>query len=630
MDFSWLIGGPQGSGVETASNIFTQIFARMGYEIFGEREFYSNIKGEHSYFVVRVSDEKIHSNVNDLDMIVSYDADTIFRHFQDLSDTGTIIYDSDLDDVSTTNVNTLEPIYLPRPHGFLESKEKPFTIKGVIEYLQENGVLICPISFRTILSDLAKKAGNENIKKLNRMYNVIGVSLSMGFLNVSRDYLVDSVLQIFSKKPEVAELNKTAAGYAYRLLENKSSQNNFPTKDNQTILLQGFHGTALGKIQAGCRFQSYYPITPASDESFFLESNNTIKLQNNEKGGLLVVQVEDEISAIGMAIGSSLTGTRASTSTSGPGFSLMAEALGWSGINEIPLVITLYQRSGPSTGLPTRHGQDDLMFAIYGGHGEFPRIVYASGTVEESFYDTMRCFNYSDIFQVPVIHMMDKALASSTVTCAKFDPYLIPINRGKFLPENNGKECKRFEIIEGSISPRPRLGMDGNIFWNTGDERDPEGHICEDPVNRIKMMKKRLSRLEKISNELPDQEQLASYGIYENTILSWGSPTGPILDAIEILKNEEKKIGFIQIKLLHPFPSKLVKKLIENVEKIIIIESNYLSSLSMLFEQNTKRDVDYKILKFTGRPMTSSEIYKSLNDIIDNKAEKVTVLSHGA
>ena len=117
---------------------------------------------------------------------------------------------------------------------------------------------------------------------------------------------------------------------------------------------------------SGCRFQSYYPITPASDESVFLESNEILEIYNDRPGSTAVIQTEDEISAIGMMIGASLTGTRSSTSTSGPGFALMAEAMGWAGMNEVPIVIDVYQRSGPSTGLPTRHGQDDLLFAVTG------------------------------------------------------------------------------------------------------------------------------------------------------------------------------------------------------------------------------------------------------------------------
>ena len=184
------------------------------------------------------------------------------------------------------------------------------------------------------------------------------------------------------------------------------------SNDNSNyIIAQGSQSSPLGKIVAGCRFQTYYPITPASDDSEYLESNLIIKQNDNNNGSIVVIQTEDEISAIAMAIGSSLTGTRSCTATSGPGFSLMAEALGWAGMNEVPVIISLYQRAGPSTGLPTRQEQGDLLFAINAGHGEFPRIVYSSGDIEESFYDTVKVFNYAEKFQLPVIHMMDKFIA---------------------------------------------------------------------------------------------------------------------------------------------------------------------------------------------------------------------------
>jgi len=303
------------------------------------------------------------------------------------------------------------------------------------------------------------------------MFNVIGVSLSFGLLHVPEEKLLESIDSIFAKKPKIAEINKQAANFAYNFATAKFSNFSISlpgtTKESDTLLLQGFHGTAIGKMVCGCRFQPYYPITPASDESMFLEANEILEIKEDRPGSTLVVQTEDEISAMGMTIGGALTGTRSATCTSGPGFSLMAETLGWAGINEVPIVITLYQRSGPSTGLPTRHGQDDLLFAVHAGHGEFPRIVYASGTVEESFYDTGRCFNYADIFQVPVIHMMDKFLGSSIVTCKRFDIDKITINRGKLLEKIDG-EYKRFAPTEDGISPRSKLGLENGIFLEYG------------------------------------------------------------------------------------------------------------------------------------------------------------------
>ena len=633
-DLTWLIGGPQGSGVESGANIFSKVCAGIGYQVFGKREFYSNIKGEHSYFAVRISDKKIHSNVNDVHLMVAFDAEMVFRHVAEVVKGGAIIYDSDLEDTKIDEVHTLDIYFKSRLEKYLESKNKEFSIKGILETAKERGVTLLSVSFREILSKLAEDTNNPKLKGMIRMFNVIGVSLSLGILGLDSKPLLDSIESIFSKKPKVAEINKQVANYAYNYATSKFDKiifsPNSVKKEPNIMLVQGHQGTAIGKMVCGCRFQPYYPITPASDESVYLESNEILNVNEDRPGSTVVVQTEDEISAIGMMIGGALTGTRSSTCTSGPGFSLMAESLGWAGINEVPVVITNYQRSGPSTGLPTRHGQDDLLFAINAGHGEFPRIVYASGAIEESFYDTGKCFNFADIFQVPVIHLLDKFIASSVITCKRFDPEKVTIDRGKLLEKIETKPYKRFEQTSDGISPRSKLGLEDGIFWNTGDESDEYGHISEDPYMRIQMMDKRLSRFDLILNQIPKEDQVVSFGMANHCIISWGSTKGPIIDAIDMLKKENINVGFIQIKLLHPFPTEYVKSLLKDVKTIIDVEANHTGQLGTLFKQNLGKDVDYFILKYTGRSMTSTEIYDSLKKILGNKAKKREILTHGA
>ncbi|ABX12309.1 2-oxoacid:ferredoxin oxidoreductase subunit alpha [Nitrosopumilus maritimus] len=632
-DFTWLIGGPQGSGVESGANIFSRVCAEMGYQVFGKREFYSNIKGEHSYFAVRISDEKIHSNVNDVTLMASFDAETIFRHYDEVVSDGGIIYDADLDDVTTDRVHTLDAPFRERLHKKLESKNKPFSIAGVLEIAKENGVKLYPVSFKSILETLAEETENPRLKGLVRMFNVIGVSLSLGLVKMPPDSLQKTIGTIFSKKQEIAKINQQTANYSYNYATAKFEDFHHTLtgiqKESGTLLVQGFQGTALGKMACGCRVQPYYPITPASDESVFLESNEILEIIDDRPGSTAVIQTEDEICAMGMTIGSALTGTRSATCTSGPGFALMTEMLGWAGINEVPVVITNYQRSGPSTGLPTRHGQDDLLFSVFAGHGDFPKIVYASGDVEESFYDTGNVFNYADIFQVPVIHLMDKFIASSVVTCTRFDPSKITINRGKLLDKVEG-EYERFAFTEDGVSPRSKLGLDNGIFWDTGDESDEKGHITEDPVLRVKMMDKRMSRLDLILKEIPEAEKAVSFGVEDFTVITWGSSKGPIIDAIEMLKKDGISIGLVQIKLLHPFPGDYVASLLKDAKTIIDVEANHSAQLGKLFKQNVQRDIDYSILKYTGRAMTSTEVYDSLKKIVENKAEKREVLMHGA
>jgi len=633
-DFTWMIGGPQGSGVETAANIFSQVFSKMGYQVFGKREYYSNIKGEHSYFAVRISDQKIRSSIKGTNMLIAFDAETIFRHADDVLENGVVIYDSTLENMRISDVITFENDFKDRLENLLKSKNKEATVRGMLDLASENGVKINSVSFRSLLTELSENLENPRIKNMNRMFNVLGVSLSLGLLMIPSEKLTESVNSIFSKKKSIAEINVSAANFAYNYATTKFEHNSFKfeSKDIQdnTILVQGHYGTSIGKIISGCRFQSYYPITPATDESNFLETNEILEINEDRPGSTLVVQTEDEISAIGMAIGSSLTGVRSATCTSGPGFALMTECLSWAGINEVPVVITFYQRSGPSTGLPTRHGQDDLLCAINSGVGEFPRIVYASGNVSDSFYDTAQVFNYADIFQVPVIHMLDKFIASSVTTCERFDETKVNIDRGKLLEEITSDNYNRFAHTEDGISPRSKLGLENGVFWNTGDESDVQGHISEDPVNRLEKMDKRQSRFDHILEKIPKSEQIVQHYEGDFCIVSWGSTQGPILDAIEMLKNDGINLGFIEIKLLHPFPKELLKKHLSNSKTLINVEANYNGQLGSLIRQNLEKDPQYYILKFTGRPMTCTELYDTLKKIVNNNAQKREVLTYGA
>jgi 2-oxoglutarate ferredoxin oxidoreductase subunit alpha len=631
-DFSWLIGGPQGSGVDTAANIFSRVGAKLGYHVFGKREYHSNIKGLHSYFVVRLSDKKIRSNINGANIMVAYDAETMIRHGLEILKDGAIIYDSSIVNTTIDEIPTLENGYRERLSEFFNSKGKEPNVSSVLDLAKENGVKLYPISFRDTLSNIANELNNPKLSGMTRMFNVLGVSFSFGILKAPIEPLLEAIEDTFVKKPSISDLNKNAANFSYNYASAKFSdfQSSISKidKESNTLLVQGHQGSALGKMVCGCRFQSYYPITPASDESEFLETHEILQVKEDRPGSTVIVQTEDEISAIGMAIGASLTGVRSATSTSGPGFSLMAETLGWAGINETPVVITLFQRSGPSTGLPTRHGQDDLLFAINAGHGEFPRIVYASGDVEDSFYDTGKCFNFADIFQVPVIHILDKFIASSVVTCKRFEPDLISIDRGKLLEKIDG-DYKRFAHSPDGVSPRSKLGLENGVFWNTGDESDEYGHISEDPVNRIQMMDKRQTKVEQILSLIPKEDQAVAYGKLDICIVSWGSPKGPILDAIEMHRNEGHEIGFIDIKLLHPFPTNYIKSLLKDSSIVIDIEANMTGQLASLIRENLLRDPDYYVLKYTGRPMTCIEIFDSLKKILEKKAEKRQVLLYG-
>jgi len=640
---SWVIGGAQGSGVDSAANIFSRACAAGGLHVFGKREYYSNIKGEHSYFTVRVSGRPVHSHVNEINMLVSFDAETVFRHFEDVTTGGAIIYATDVAATSLDETPTVDDYASARIKKTLQKTGLGFTVKDALEHAKRRGVMLFPIPFFQLLQEFAHKANDPALSKLTRMVNVMALSASMAIMGFDSEVLARAIQFIFRAKKKVADLNVRASAHVYNYAKAKFAGGNFAYQLKTRpigagmIIVQGNQSSALGKMVAGCRFQTYYPITPASDDSEFLEANEILDLNDSgKKGSTVVVQTEDEIAALAMAIGSALTGARSATATSGPGFSLMAEALGWAGINEVPVVISLYQRAGPSTGLPTRHEQGDLTFAINAGHGEFPRIVLASGDIEESFYDTIKVFNLADRYQMPVIHLLDKAIANSVTTCKNFDVSKIGIHRGSMVKEITDKDkgaagnYLRFKLSDDPISPRVVLGTKDAIFWNTGDEHTEEGHISEDPELRVQMMDKRMNKLQVALKEIPDEDKAVAYGGGDIAIISWGSTKGAILDMMEKLAAEGAKIKFIQVRLMNPFPSELVNSMLKGVKTVIDIEMNYTGQLGSLVRQHVGREVDFKIVKYNGRPISLDEVYNAVKRIMGGDAPRRQVLKSGA
>jgi len=641
---SWLIGGPQGSGVDSAANIFAKTCAKQGFHIFGKREFYSNIKGEHSYFTIRLSEKPVSSHLEEINMLVSFDAETVFRHADKVSPGGVIIYDSSLAETVLEEVPTIDLEANKRICKLLKDSGLSLNLSGMLDLAKSNGCIVYGLPYFDMIEAVAKNMNDPKLSKLSRVVNVMAISASISLLGFNKDKIIGAIEEVFGSKPKLLASNIEAAQYAYSYIKTKFDTKN--VKFNITpkealknyLLISGSQAAAIGKILGGCRFQTYYPITPASDESEFLESNQIIEQADGKNGSIVVVQTEDEIAAITMAIGASLTGVRTATATSGPGFSLMAEALGWAGMNEVPLVVTMYQRAGPSTGLPTRHEQSDLLFAINAGHGDFPKIVLASGDIEEAFYDCIKAFNFAEIYQLPVIHLLDKAISSSIQTCKNFSNEL-KIERGKFKnvidknqSEGTAGHFQRFKFEDSPISTRVPIGTENAIFWNTGDEHTEEGHISEDPENRIKMMNKRMKKLDLALEKIAEDDKAVCYDFDSNSngvVVSWGSTKGAILEALEKLSEEGKKLRFIQIRLLHPFPTETVKKFLMDTKLVIDVEMNYSSQLGSLVQQNTGRKIDNRIVKYNGRPISSTEIYIALKTILSGNNERRIVLDGG-
>ncbi|HYC11549.1 MAG TPA: 2-oxoacid:ferredoxin oxidoreductase subunit alpha [Nitrososphaerales archaeon] len=655
-DFSWMIGGVQGSGVDTSANIFAKAAAAGGLWVYGKREYYSNIKGEHSYFQVRVSKTMIRSHVDTVDMLATFEEETIFRHALEVRNGGAIVYNPDQDGVRLADIPTIEGPVRVRLNDALAKSGLSADVKGLLELARRNGVHIYAVPYDQLLKKVGEEFGETSLSALQRMLNVMAVAASFALLSYDEELVKNALRKQFKSKPKVAEMNAGAVGVAYDFIGEKYD-GGFGYKlepvntDEVRLFVRGQSTVAMAKELAGCRLQTYYPITPASDESEYLEAHGVIELDGSsaqenpqvaevaamkQKGSIAVVQSEDEIAAVTMAIGGGIAGVRSSTSTSGPGFSLMAEGLGYAGINEVPVVVTLYSRGGPSTGLPTRHEQGDLRFALHAGHGEFPRLVLASGDLEEAFYDTVRAFNYAERYQTPVIHIVDKALANSDSTMTKFDVGRVKIDRGLFVKGpltgiENG-EFPRFQPSPGGISPRPPVGTKGAVYWLTGDEHNDLGHISEDPSIRDSMMEKRMGKVDTADAEIPMSERVNLFGPEEAdiTIVSWGSTKGAILDAMEWLGADGIKVNFLQIRLINPFPTQYVKQLLSKAKTIVGIEMNYSAQLIGIVRERTCIPVDQLVVKYNGRPMSCEEIYGAVKLIAAGKALKKVVLKAGA
>lgn len=634
-----MAGGPQGSGIDTASNIFGKACGYGGLSVFGRREFHSNIKTMHSYFQQRISKERTLATVSNVDILAAFDAETVVRHIGEVVEGGAVIFDErDLSVNFFDGIATFSQEYKEQIRGFLaENKISGETVNDLVNWAKQRNIQVYPIPYIDLLKQVGEKIGVEKISVLTKMINTLAVAVSCALLKYDRQFVEDAVKATFSEK--IAYMNVVALQVAYDYTEKNCNVENFKYKlekqpiTEKRIFLTGNQAVALGKVLGGCRVQTYYPITPAADESEYIEAHEILKTKGPQEA-VIVLQTEDEIAAINSASGACLAGARAATSTSGPGFSLMVEGFGWAGNNEVPVVVTYYQRGGPATGQPTRHSQQDLRFAMHAAHGEFARIILASGDIEEAFFDAAEIFNLAEKYQVPSIHFLDKGLANSSATYPVFDYDKVKIDRGLIVTEADleGKEYKRFQYTPSGISPRAFLGTKGGLQWYSGDEHNEDGHINEETVNRRKMMEKRMGKMALIAKETPLELKLHTYGDMEseNIVVSWGGPKGAIVEAVEMLKEEGLSIGFIQVRLVHPLPGAELQKMLANKKRIIDIEDNYDAQLAGVITQYALVKPNYYIQKYTGRPMTVTEVYRALKNILAGNAAERQVLNDGA
>lgn len=641
IDVSWRIGGPQGRGVDTAAVMFARACAAGGLEVYGRREYYSNIMGRHSYYDVRVSDQPLVSYRNDIDIAAALEEETLARHALAVKSGGVLIYDAGKADVELDRIVYLDAPVKERLRAYLEERDLPVSTAGLLSDAEARGVITVPLPFLDLTARLRSEMGLSQAVA-ERMLNVVCVGVSFAILDYPQEYLRSALIKTFSERSRLVDMNMQAVQIAYEFTGQHLDTSQFALKlkpsgnagaQRPRIFVSGSQAAAMGKLAGGISFQTYYPISPATDESVYLEAHELVPTRDGSEASVVVIQTEDELAAVTMATGAALTGARSATATSGPGFSLMAEGLGWAGINEVPLVVTLYQRGGPSTGLPTRTEQGDLRFALSPGHGEFPHMVIASGDVNDIFYDAAQAPSYAEKFQIVVIHMLDKTLASTTQTLPPFDVDKVRIERGELLPDDWSGErdplgFKRFAATPTGISPRPRMGQPGGNHWLTGAEHTQFGRVTEDPTERERQMEKRARKLELILEQLPQEEKFQIYGSpsADFTVVTWGSNKGAVREALELLKADGIEARLIQMRLLWPFPADDLAAVLSNAKPLVVVEANYSGQLAHLMREQLVRGYDYLVVKYNGRPMAGNELYFTLKEIHAGRSERRVVL----
>ncbi|RIM45543.1 2-oxoacid:acceptor oxidoreductase subunit alpha [Staphylococcus cohnii] len=581
---SWKVGGQQGEGIESTGEIFATAMNRKGYYLYGYRHFSSRIKGGHTNNKIRVSTSPVHAISDDLDILIAFDQETIEVNHHEMRKDSVIIADS---------------------------KAKP-------EKPEHCDAQLVALPFTAT----AKELGTTLMK------NMVAVGATCAVMNLDISDFETLITNMFTKKGDkVVEMNIEALNEGYRLMNEQLSHidGDFvleKTEGTPHLYMIGNDAIGLGALSAGSRFMAAYPITPASEIMEYM-------IENLPKVGGTVVQTEDEIAAANMAIGSNYAGVRAFTASAGPGLSLMMEAIGLSGMTETPFVVINTQRGGPSTGLPTKQEQSDLMQMIYGTHGDIPKIVVSPTDAEDAFYLTIEAFNLAEMYQCPVIILSDLQLSLGKQTVESLDYNKIEINRGETIQsdierdEDDKTYFKRYALTESGVSPRPIPGVKGGIHHVTGVEHNEEGKTSEAADNRQQQMDKRMRKTEHLLINQP-VENNAVHDEADILYLGFISTKGAIQEGKERLEQQGLKVNHLQIRQLHPFPSKTIQEAVDKASKVVVVEHNYQGQLSNILKMNV--NVGDKLInqtKYDGTPFLPNEIEAKGLEIAKNLKELV-------
>ncbi len=567
---SILIGGEAGQGLVTLSQILTRALVRAGYHIVVTQSYHSRIRGGHNTYALRVSSHQIVSPREGIDILMALNRETVELHSSELNPNGIIVLDEALEMVNTSHVSV--------PFKSLSSdKYWNAAAVGVLSGIIGLDESVVESSARDFFSKHASGASEENMKSLR----------------AGRDWMRNNLEDLHGLS--------------------------IPSDPKGRLMMNGNEAIALGAFSAGMKFCCFYPMTPATSVALTIS-------EHASRLNVITEQAEDEIAAINMAIGASFCGAPSLVPTSGGGFALMAEGLSLSGMTETPVVLVLAQRPGPSTGLPTRTEQGDLEFALHAGHGEFPRAVYAPGSVTECFWMTRKAFQTADDFRIPVIIMTDQFLADCYCAVEPFPvEELSPVD----VCAPSGTDSRphlTYKITETGVSPRlfPGLSKEcvvadssDELVIADSDEHTENGHLTEDLSVRVKMVDKRNRKLPGLREQIVEPS-IGGDSEPDLLLVCWGSTKGAVHEACEDLKKLGLKAAYVHFSQVWPLDSTSVKEILDSARVIISVESNSTAQFARLLRRETGHHIERNVLRYDGLPITPEYIIEKIKSGLYN------------
>ncbi|MDY7031934.1 MAG: 2-oxoacid:acceptor oxidoreductase subunit alpha [Thermodesulfobacteriota bacterium] len=550
-----LIGGEAGQGLLTIGQILVKSIVRNGYSILVTQNSQSRIRGGHNTFAIRMGLKDVLAPTELVDVLVALNEETVKIHEDKVSSRGCIIAD--------TAFHVEKDICLQVPFQEMASNKMSNTAAlGVVASLiglDEASVMSAMDDF---FSSLDRDTLEENRQVLKKAFQWTGEQ-STNFQCLSRN-----------------------------------------AHPSQRLVMNGNDAIVLGALTSGLRFYSFYPMTPATPIGVTLAAGA-------EETRVIVEQAEDEIAAINMAIGASFAGAPSMVGTSGGGFALMVEGVSLAAMTETPIVIVVAQRPGPATGLPTRTEQGDLEFVLHAGHGEFPKAIFAPGTIDECFHLTRKAFEISERYQSPVFLLTDHFLSDSFRDTAPFDlNNLLPIISGAD-PKTVSVPYRRFAFSENGVSPRLLPGLSRHLVVVDSDEHTEDGHITEDLTIRKQMVEKRLKKGEGIMKEVLPPEV---HGDEKPDVLlvSWGSSKGAVMEAASKLRSEGERTATLHFSQVWPLVPENFMGHLEEAREVVCVEGNASGQMTRLIQRETGFQIKKKVLRYDGLPITPEHILRGL------------------